>query len=364
MNSTPFLTPLSVVREAGLKRLAQDKAAFLDETAESLAAGPFRVTDKASPPPGGTLHDYWSLGPYWWPDPDKPNGLPYIRRDGHVNPESRGGGFDRTRLDGLAHAVNILLTAWAATGDAAHSNRIVFLLRAFFLDANTRMNPSLTYGQAIPGVCDGRGIGIIETTRLIDLLDAVVHLHHAGACPDEDWNELRKWIGDYLDWLLTSKHGREERAAKNNHGTWMDAQLVAFALFTGRTRLAREVAQDVPATRIDSQIAADGSQPHELARTRPFMYSVFNLAAFATLARLARHVGIDLWNHRGPQGQSIPSALDFLVPFAAGEKPWPYRQINETTGEERQELDPDALARFNTLARRMDHCQSPTRRES
>lgn len=32
-------------------------------------------------------NDYVSLARYFWPDPNTPNGLPYIRRDGHVNPE-------------------------------------------------------------------------------------------------------------------------------------------------------------------------------------------------------------------------------------------------------------------------------------
>lgn len=355
MNHSIFLTPLSVAREAAMAKLAQDKDSFLAEAEKALAAGPFRVTDKAAPPPGGTLHDYWSLGPYWWPNPDTPNGLPYIRRDGHVNPASRGGGFDRTRLDALSHTVQTLLNAWFATQGDPYSNRIVSLLRIFFLDPATRMNPSLTYGQSILGICDGRGIGIIETATLIDLLDAVVHLRHAGAYPDEDWNVIRSWFGEYLDWLLTSKHGRDERATKNNHGIWMDAQLMAFALFTDRFSLAHEVAMEVPARRINPQISADGSQPHELARTRSFMYSVFNLTAFATLAQLAKHVGVDLWNYRGPENQSIPSALEFLKPFASGERPWPYRQINETTGEDSPGLDSSALARFTTLSRMIEN---------
>ncbi|NLB69366.1 MAG: alginate lyase family protein [Lentisphaerae bacterium] len=349
MKSSFFLLPLSVVRESAVLKFEGNRDNFYAEAQRALEVGHFRVTDKDVPPPGGTLHDYWSMGPYWWPNPDNPDGLPYIRKDGHLNPDSMGNGYDRARIEGLVKTVGTLMSAWFVTGDKKYSKRIADLLRTFFIDADTRMNPSLTYGQAIPGICDGRGIGIIETVRLIELVNAIVYLQEEGEYPDDDLKELCGWFGSYVDWLMTSQHGADERAAKNNHGTWMDAQIVAFALFTGRLDLAREVALEVPTRRIDIQIMGDGSQPLELARTRAFSYSVYNLTAFATLAQLARAVNVDLWNYLGPEGQSIPLAYEYLKPFATGEKPWTYRQIDKDTGVENSKLDKGSLDQYKAL---------------
>ena len=47
----------------------------------------YTVMHKKQVPPSGDKHDYMSIGSYWWPDPSKPNGLPYIRKDGERNPE-------------------------------------------------------------------------------------------------------------------------------------------------------------------------------------------------------------------------------------------------------------------------------------
>jgi hypothetical protein len=52
----------------------------------AMKAGPWSVTlHRPKNTPAG-LHDFFSEGPYWWPDPDNPGG-PYIRRDGEVNPD-------------------------------------------------------------------------------------------------------------------------------------------------------------------------------------------------------------------------------------------------------------------------------------
>lgn len=340
-------------RHTAMAKLEKDKESFMAEAEKALGTGPFSVTDKPTPPPGGSIHDYWSLGPYWWPNPDKPEGMPYLRHDGHVNPDSRGDGFDRTRIDAIDLTMKTLLDAWFATDDKKYSDRIIHLLRVFFLDDATRMNPSLTYGQSIPGICDGRGIGIIETVKFINLIDTVVLLRQANAYPDEDWVKIHNWFGEYLDWLRSSKHGHDERAAKNNHGTWMDAQLMVFAIFTDRMDLAREVALEVPARRIDKQILPDGRQPLELDRTRSFTYSVYNLTGLVTMAQLARRVGVDIWNYRGPDNQSIPSAFEFLKPFGSGDRPWPYLQIDEISGEKCATLNGNALASFGALSARI-----------
>lgn len=294
-----------------------------------------RVTDKRRAPDGGTLHDFFSMGPYWWPNPDTPDGLPYVRRDGHVNPEARGGtDDDRARIDLLAGALRSLVAACSVRPPADCRRRAAALLRAFFLDPASAMNPSLTFAQAIPGICAGRGIGIIDTVPLVALLDDLAALDATGAptlSPSED-AALRAWFSAYLDWLLSSKNGLDERRAHNNHGTWMDAQLCAYARYARRPDVVRAVLAEVPARRIDTQILADGRQPFELERTRSFSYSLFNLRALVRLARFGREFGVDLLGHVAPSGGSIPKAAAFLRPYADESVPWPYPEIDPETG--------------------------------
>lgn len=306
------------------RRIAADASAgavLADECAAILRRPLQSVTDKPVPAPSGSRHDYLSVAPYWWPDPDAPDGLPWVRRDGEVN--AVFGDYDNTRLDAMCHAVASMIVSHHTTGDDAHGRFAGRYLSRWFLDAQTRMNPNLDYAQGIPGVTNGRGIGIIDTAGLIYLLDAVPRLSHSPDWTVEDLEALRQWFSDFVDWLLTSDNGLQERAEANNHGTWYDAQVVAFAIFAGRPEVAERQLERFTLGRLAAQIAPDGSMPHELSRTLSQTYSSYNLLGFLCLASLARQVGIDLWGHEG----ALPRAVDFLVPYVIGEREWTHPQI-------------------------------------
>ena len=188
------------------------------------------------------------------------------------------------------------------------------------------MNPHLQFGQYIPGINQGRGIGIIETRNLPELLDGVMLLSGSPAWTKADEDGLQAWMRAYLTWLVESPHGREESKNGNNHETWYDVQVAGLALYTGQVDVARRTLEGARA-RIATQIEPDGRQPRELERTRSWHYSEFNLAAFMDLATLGTHVGVDLWNYRTTDGRGIRQAVDFLVPYAAGERKWAFDQI-------------------------------------
>lgn len=302
------------------------RAVLAAEAASAMTAGPFSVTGKKNPPPGGDRRDYVSMGPYWWPDPDTPGGRPYVRRDGEHNPESDDS--DRPVLNGLCAAVRRLALGWFFLGDDDCARRAWELLRIFFLDPDRGMRPHLRYGQGIPGICEGRGIGIIETTVFAtSLVDSILLLSLSPAFPRAGLEGLRGWFGAYLDWLRTSGHGADERGATNNHGTSCDLQLTVFALFAGRGGEARAVLDDVPRRRIAAQVEPDGRQPEELARTRALGYSTMNLRLLFDLASVAGRQDRDLWRFETADGRGIRRALDWLLPFWKGERPWPYPQI-------------------------------------
>ncbi|NJD11880.1 MAG: alginate lyase family protein, partial [Gemmatimonadetes bacterium] len=300
--------------------------ALLRAQADSaLTAGPFAVTVKRLLPPSRDPHDYASWGPYWWPDSTRPGGTPYVRRDGEVNPVLRRES-DAPRLYALTDAVESLALAWYFTRDPRHPRLAALLLRSWFLDPASRMNRHLRYGQAIPGITEGRGTGIIDTRDLGRIADALTLLDGAPGWTAPDTAGLHTWFAEFLAWLTHSTHGAEEQEALNNHADWYDAQVAAIALFVADTPVARAALARLP-ERIAAQIDSAGRLPRELERTRSLHYSAFALEAFARSADLARHLGIDLWHWRAPGGGSIARALDFLAPYADPARPWPLEQV-------------------------------------
>jgi len=268
-----------------------------------------------------------SQAPYFWADPTKKDGLPYIRRDGERNPEIEKI-TDHNAMDRLVAAVENLSLAYYFRGDEACAAKAISLLRTWFLDPATKMNPNLQFGQGIPGITTGRGIGLIETRGLTRVVDAVGLLEGSKSMTAADKRGIEEWFGKFLTWMLESKNGRDESAAQNNHGTHYDVQVMSFALFVGKNELAKSVAETAKTKRIAKQIEPDGSQPLELERTKGWSYSVMNLEGMISLATLADQVGVDLWNYETKDGRGIRKAFDFLFPFANGEK-WKYQQIAE-----------------------------------
>jgi hypothetical protein len=297
------------------------------EADEALGAGPFSVMQKTRAAPSGDKHDYLSQAPYFWPNPKKKDGLPYVNRDGRVNPEAVHGS-DRLALNRMATAVQTLALAYELTGEERYAKHAGRLLRAWFLDPATRMAPHLNYGQGVPGQSQGRSYGIIETRVLVYVVDAARMLESSAAWTAEDRRGMVAWCEAYLDWLRTSKHGREEESAPNNHGTWHDAQVVALALYVGQPNVARKVLEGSRERRIARHVEPDGRQPRELARTRSFFYSLVNLRALFVLATLGQRVGVDLWHYRTDDGRSLKGALDYLARYADPKETWPHKTLD------------------------------------
>lgn len=303
--------------------------ARLDLSAQKALTADIRsVVTKLAVPPSGDKHDYMSQAPYFWKNPDTKDGFPYIRRDGERNPEIAN--FpDHELMDKMVDAVERLSVGYYFTGKEAYAARASEILRMWFIDAKTKMNPNLEYAQAIPGQNTGRGIGIIETRGLTRVVDAIGLLDGARAWSKADQQAIESWFSNYLDWLTTSKNGRDERAAKNNHGTFYDVQAASFALFTGRTAVAKTMLEAAKQDRIAKQIEPDGRQPLETERTKSWSYSTMNLEGLVSLAVLGDRVGVDLWNFKTHDGRGIRKAIDFLYPFAAGESKWTFQQIED-----------------------------------
>jgi hypothetical protein len=302
----------------------------------ALAVTPPSVMQKAKVPPSGDKHDYMSVAPYYWPNPATKDGLPYVRKDGKVNPESRAEAVNDTlRARLVGSTVETLALGYYFTRDEKYAEHAAKVLRTWFLDPATKMTPHFRFAQAIPGVNDGRGTGLIEARGLVDAADAAILLVGSKHWSAADQQALQAWGETFFEWLLVSKNGQDERAAKNNHGTWYDVQAVKWALVLGRMDKAKELCIAAGPGRIGVQVEPDGKQLLELVRTATFSYSCFNLLALSTLAGLSEHAGVDLWHYRTADGRSIRAALDFLVPYLGkNPKPWTMQQIHESKPDE------------------------------
>jgi hypothetical protein len=254
--------------------------------------------------------------------------LPYIRKDGRTNEDLLSKG-DRETIGMMYDDVEALSLAGYLFNEKKYGEHAATLLRAWFVDPATRMNPNLRYGQAIPGRNDGRNSGVIDTRHFIRVLDSVALMRQSDSWSDEDHAALTAWMKQYLDWLRNDPMGKEEAGEKNNHGTWCDAQVAAIAMFVGEREVARHIAEGAKANRIGQCIEPDGRLPEELERTNGLHYSVFHLSGMAVIARIGEQLDVDLWHYETKDGRSVRRGLDFIMPYLAGDKKWPYKQIKK-----------------------------------
>lgn len=334
--------------EAHLKvtqqQLAADEAYFvsayqelIEEADGLLDMDPNPVTEKSGVPPSGDMHDYLSIGPFWWPNPDSDDGMPWRARDGQVNPMARSDDTDLLRTRRYMDAVGTLTLAWELSSDKRYAEKAIELICIWHLDPDTRMNPCIAYGQGVPGQVEGRSLGIIEWVGIHQIITALQVFQRDGLLSEEMQTGMRAWFSDYIDWLIHSDLGIEEHDQPQNHGSWYDFQAVGILMYLDRHDEARERVLRARTLRIASHILNDGSQPLELRRTNSINYSCMNLDAQLKVLAMGRKLGVDNWSYQSSIGGSLPRALDFLRPYALGKKDWPHRQI--TPGGWQQAID-------------------------
>jgi hypothetical protein len=297
-----------------------ERARLLPAAEAFLREAPVTVTARWSPRSAGGPHDFFSEGDYWWPDPANPDG-PYVQRDGESNPAN----FveHRRALIRFSTQVSTLTSAYLLTGDERFAAHALAHLRAWFVTPATRMNPSLLYSQAIKGRVTGRGTGIIDTIHLVEVARAAEHLARSRSADSADLSAVRRWFADYLGWLTTHEYGLQERDAANNHATCWVMQVAAFAHLTGQTRLLADCRRRFKEILVPGQMAADGSFPLELKRTKPYGYSIFNLDALATICQILSTPGDDLWTWTMPDGRGMRRAVRWLFPYLRDKSAWP-----------------------------------------
>lgn len=318
----------------------RDGMELAEAAATAVLRGPFSVVDKTTLPPSGNPHDYWHPAPYAWPDPAQPDGLPYINRDGHRVPGTRlyeegSEQFDRTSLQRMFDDTTTCALAGFVFGEQRFLDHAACLIRTWFLDSATRMNPHLRYAQVWRGYGEeGMASGIIEFKDVYFFLDAVALVEAMGGLTAGESERLRQWFEEYFDWFLTSAQGTKEVAAQNNHGTIYDLQCSAIALYLRRFDVLVETVRTAT-TRLLSQFQPDGAQPHELRRSASAHYCAFNLQSWINLANLLESVGVSLPTAVGVDGRGLAMGLSWFLDRSSSPDGWPFDQVTA--------FDPDRI---------------------
>ena len=285
----------------------------------ALESVPMTVTATRAERSAGGIHDFYSEGDYWWENPQNPAG-PFIRRVGETNPDNFTA--HRHAMIRFSQLVGDLTSAWILTGDKKYTDAAMRHIRAWFIDQKTMMNPNLLYAQAIKGIATGRGIGIIDTIHLIEVAQSLRLMEAQGIIEDKELQTIRLWFSDYLTWLSTHRYGINEMEAKNNHGTCWTMQVAAFASFTQNEEMLRFCRERYRSVLLPNQMAADGSFPLELERTKPYGYSLFNLDAMTTLCHLLTTPEENLWDYTTTDGRNIEKGISWLFPFVKDKGSW------------------------------------------
>jgi hypothetical protein len=299
------------------------KSTVLPAADSALTQLPITITAYRSLRSAGGSHDFFSEGDYWWPDPQNPQG-PYIQRDGLTNPDN----FveHRNAMIRFSRIMGALASAYILTGEDKYARHAFVHARSWFIDTATRMHPHMLYAQAIQGRFTGRGIGIIDMIQFMEVSQALLKLESSRSAKPTEYKVFRNWFDDYLRWVTTHKYGIDEKNALNNHGTCWTMQVATFARFTKNQALLDTCRTRYRNIHLPDQMAAEGSFPKELVRTKPYGYSIFNLDAMVMICQILSDRQHDLWSFHSANNRTILNGIDFLFPYVQNKHLWPYKQ--------------------------------------
>ena len=330
-----------------VKNLIENKDPFfteaykslIDQANKELVKSPNPVTNKNQIPPSGDKHDYMSIAPYRWPNPNTPDGSPWIVKDGEINPMTRGNDTDKVRLSEMFGALDNLSMAYFFSEDITYANKAKAIIKTWFIDDETKVNPNINYGQGIPGEVEGRRAGMIEWRSISTVVTTIQLLEFNKVFNTTEMKVLNTWLMDYYTWVKTNKMGIENDNGTQNHSTNYDYQLVGLARYLGLDSEAIARLEDAKTKRIAVQITPDGKQPNELGRTKSVHYCSMNLRIMAFVAEMGIPLGVDLWNYSTSDGRSMKKAFEYLKPFVEEKEKWQYKQITEGGAEKAIEVE-------------------------
>ena len=287
------------------------------------------VTNKTKIPASNNKHDYLSYAPYKWPDNRKLDGLPWVTKDGEINPVSQGYDTDFKRTQEFFKVIETLSWAFYFSEDEKYATKVIELIKVWYINENTKVNPNINFGQAVPGAADGRKAGVQEWLRQYHVITALQIFEQAGVLPNTIKRDMGTWLTTYLRWLQTNKMAVEAGKTGQNHANHYNHQVLGLLLYLGRTEEAKQVIENAKYDRIAVQILPDGRQPKEMGRTRSVHYASLNLWSLTELTFIGKNLGVDLWNFETEDKRSLKRAFAYLKLFVESPENWNFKEISK-----------------------------------
>lgn len=291
------------------------------------------VTNKTEVPPSKNMHDYISYAPYRWPDSSKLDGLPWVARDGIINPVSRGSDTDFSRKDAFFNAIDKLAWSYYFSDDIRYADKALALIKVWYLDKETKVNPNINFGQAHPGIAKGTKAGVHEWDGQSSIITALQMFEAKGVLPAAIKNGMTTWFSQYLNWLITEPMAIDAGFTRQNHANHYTYQVVGLMMYLNKIKDAKAVVEDAKMSRIADQIMPDGRQPRELGRTKSVSYSVTNIWLMTEITLMGQKIGVDLWKYETEDGRSLKKAYEFLAHYISNPEEWPEKQISKGGAE-------------------------------
>lgn len=297
------------------------------------------VTNKKEVPPSKNMHDYLSYAPYKWPDTLKKDGLPWVTRDGQINPVFYSSDTDFTRTSTFFDVIDVLSWSYYFSKDKRFAKKAIKLINTWYLNPETKVNPNINFGQRVPGAADGRKAGVQEWCNQSSVITALQIFDADGLLTANVKTGMQFWFEKYLTWLTTNPMAIKAGFTRQNHANHYNYQVVGLMMYLGKNEDAKAVVKAAKQSRIADQITPNGKQPRELGRTRSVHYASLNLWSMTELALMGRKLGIDLWNYETDDFRSLRKAYAYLIPFVVGDKKWEYKEISEGGIEQTVEME-------------------------
>jgi hypothetical protein len=311
----------SALSENSILLMNIDKERISKSADDYLKKDPIPITEFTCDRSLGTKNDFYSEGDYWWPNPEDPNGR-YIRRDGMSNPDYFKG--HREAMRNMSIQVAALTAAYKISGDQKYADHAIKHLKVWFINSDTKMNPNMNYAQAIKGICPGRGVGLIDAIHLVEPARAISVLKDLNAIDDKLYSSLQEWFAQLLVWMTTHEYGIDERERKNNHGTCWVMQAAEYARLTGNEEILEYCRNRYKSVLLPNQMSEDGSFHLELARTKPYGYSLFNIDIMAAVCQILSTTKENLWEFKLEDGRGMELGMEFIYPYIQDKSQWPF----------------------------------------
>ena len=330
---------------ANFKKLMKEATIALNFVADP-------VTNKKEVPPSNDMHDYLSYAPYKWPDTLKKDGLPWVTRDGVINPVFYSSDTDFNRTATFFEVIEVLSWAYYFSEDIRFAEKAIALIKTWYLNSETKVNPNINFGQRVPGAADGRKAGVQEWCNQSSVVTALQIFEVEGLLATDVKIGMQLWFEEYLTWLTTNPMAIEAGFTRQNHANHYNYQVVGLMMFLGKNDAAKKAVEEAKQNRIADQISPNGKQPRELGRTRSVHYASLNLWSMTELALMGQKLGIDLWNYETTDYRSLKKAFSYLTPFVSGDKKWQYKEITE--GGAKKAIETELKPMFSKASTSLD----------